>query len=215
MITKKFKLEDELQKLEDYIYENGKKIDKISPEFNQIYNILYYIGFEKLKNNFIDLLEEESKKNLKMIIDLYQICENFSMTIIKQIWKIECLLTSRLQGLGLLKNNENNFGDKVSIFLKLSHEDKGILVKTINKKLSREEYQKGIIYAEIIRNKISHIDWNIFGEFEVKKSRTKNLRNEASFFLKNVIDFLDAASGKEKYFKDIFSKINNKNIKLK
>ena len=202
--NKMFDLDLQIRKMEEYLYgkNSEKKISKNSPEFNKISVILNTIGFERLKNNYISFLKKEYSKDLKIIIDLYRFNENVSSSIIKQLWKIENLLTSRL--IFFTMNNDelwNNkmFDEKIKIFQNLTEEDKKLIIKTINKKCSLVNYQRGIIYAKCLRNKISHIDWSIIGEIEIKKSDQKYLDNKTSFYLIDAMKILDEISGNEKY----------------
>lgn len=76
---------------------------------------------------------------------------------------------------------------------------KDIIVKSINKKCSVEDFYKGMIYAKSLRNKISHINCNVLVSIEVSKNDQIYLNNQDSFKLINVCEILDKISGEEKY----------------
>ena len=202
----------EIKKIEKYLYGemSQEKILTNLPEFNKISRILNTIGFDRLKCNYIIFLKEEHSKDLKIIIDLYTFNESVSSSIIKQLWKIENLLTSRLA----IMNNNNNLwkkmlDDKIKIFQNLTKNEQLNLIETINKKCSINNYKKGLIYAKSLRNKISHIDWSIIGKIEINKNDQEKVGGKKYFYLKDAVNILDEISGNEKYISDIFSKKEN------
>lgn len=101
-----FSIDLELEKIEKYLYD-GLSMDKIpknSPSFNKIRTILNIVGFQYLYDNYIVHLKESFNKNIDEIIKLYQFNETVSSSIIRQLWKIESLLTSRIYQ---IKNSKN------------------------------------------------------------------------------------------------------------
>ncbi|MGL4343169.1 MAG: hypothetical protein ACRCRZ_01180 [Metamycoplasmataceae bacterium] len=203
-----FNLNEEILKMENYLYENGEKLNKNNSNFNKIRVILNSIGFDRLKDFYIKILNENYSKNLEAIIEIYKFNEKISCSLIKQLWKIENFLTTRL--LPYWENGnlwDKQFGKKIEIFQNLDEDKKISIVNNINKKCSVENYNKGLIYTILLRNRISHINWNFFIPIKINEKYSKIIGNE--FYLKDVITILDEISGEEKYIGNIFSTFEN------